>query len=90
MFSLSSSILKEYYLVMFVQHMFPKRMYVFRELIRVLYYSMCNKTKNFKEKKTTTQNKQKKLKELLTLVYFYSVHQCVAATVLGNFPLLNN
>lgn len=36
-------------------------------------------------------NKLKTLtKNILMMVYFYSVHQHVAATFFGNFPLLNN
>lgn len=74
MFSLFTSILKEYYLMWFVQHMFLNRMYVSRDLIRIFYYSTCNKTS--KNKKT------------IMLVCFYSVHQSVAATVLGNYSIV--
>lgn len=49
------------------------------------------KTKPPNQKQTKKPPQPKKLKKiLLMLFYFYSVHQRVAATVLGSFPLLNN
>lgn len=91
MLSLPFSMLKEYCLVMFVQYMFLKRIYASRELIRILYYSMCNKTKKLKNKtkpkppnqrQTKKPPQPKKIKKiLLMLFYFYGLHQRVAATV---------